>query len=427
MLKQNSLSQYFDQIFLFYIMLLPSLLIYTTMSEKTIQNVVIAFLFIFFVWNKQIVWTRQITVIWLLWVLYAAWTCFAGWLVSGEVHGLSFVRAALMLVFPVFIAWAQSVDFRLWLLRGFKLALSIGLFVSSYQVFIAHISRAKGDENSLIFAACISVFGLFVLHQSLLKKRFSGHWLVMTAIIIVLSGSQGVLFSFIMSVLVLAFFVPKKSAFFSIVVPAFVLVIIVVAVSGLLHKKNNNVFEKNIKSFDVYQSYLDDFLHNDFSTGEVTSLAADDNSDVQYHLKGKYKNSLGYRLVLLRGGWEVFKQHPLTGVGAKYDTLKVGQALGVGSDLAKFSHVHNAFLQDMVTGGIVKLLLLLLILVVPVVFFHVVKPRDMYSLVLVMTINFMLFGLTNVLFKELKIVIVYALVLVPLFSVSRKKPAPLNQ
>jgi len=420
MLKHHSLSQYFDKIFLLYIALLPSLLIYTTMSEKTIQNIVIVSLFVFFMWNRRIAWTRQIAAIWLLWVLYASWTCFAGWLVSGEVHGISFVKAALMLTFPVFIAWAQSVDFGLWLSRGFKFALLIGLFVSVYQVFVVHIHRANGDENALIFAACISVFGLFVLHQSLLKGGFSGHWFVVTAIIIVLSGSQGVLVSFVLSVLVLAFFVPRKSAFFSIVIPAFILIVIAVSVAGLLHK-NIYIFEKNIKSFDVYQSYLDDFLNNDFTIRDVTSLASDNNSEAQYHLKDKYKNSLGYRIVFLRGGWEVFKQHPFIGVGMKYDTLRVGQALGVGSDLAVYSHVHNAFLQDMVTGGFVKLLLLLLILVVPVVFISIECSKDLFSLALVMTINFMMFGLTNVLFKEVKIAILYALVLVSLYSVCRKR------
>jgi O-antigen ligase len=67
------------------------------------------------------------------------------------------------------------------------------------------------------------------------------------------------------------------------------------------------------------------------------------------------EGSLNYREVIWRAGWQVFKQHPITGVGARGFSETVSGHLVSGRNFA----AHNAYLSVLVDTGIIGLILFL--------------------------------------------------------------------
>jgi hypothetical protein len=410
-----------EKIAAWYLTFLPSLLIFTKLGERTYQDVVFAALIIFFLRNRRYTNAKAVWVIWSAWLFYAVWSLITDFIGSGAYHGGWFIRVELMLLFPVFVAYASQTDFAAWLLRGFKIALVSGTVVSFCQVVIFGNERAHGAENELVFAACISIYGLFVIHETLRRENeYAGIWVALTLSTIVLSGSRGVLISILGALLLLACCITRKQFLRSIVSPVLLLALIALPFAGRIPSRADFFLAHGCRQDDARRDFLRDFINKDFSTVRSpppAAASARQNGLPARTLREEYKTSCGYRLVLLRGGWEVFLQHPFLGVGSAHDTLRAGQALGIGSDLTLYSHVHNAFLQDMVAGGIIKLGALLAVLFLPLFCLYKEQKKKEFTLLLITTVNYIIFGFTNMLFQLTTINIINTLILVYIFTV----------
>lgn len=417
--KVNKIKQ---NIIAWYIVLLPSLLIFTNLGERTYQDVIFVSLIIYAIVKREYVFSKYITLIWLAWISYALWSCLTDYLGSGEFHAGWFIRAELIILLPIFLAWVRRSNYKDLLLKGFKLSLILGGIVSVSQVVVFGLARAHGQENPLVYAACLSIYGLFVVHESIIKQgQSAGIWVFLSMLAVALSGSRGVMFSFLCGLVVLAFFIPKKEIVKSLILP---LLLMTILCAGLFADKiipRINAVQNEIASIDNnnFNNLIDAFVTANFVDhlkGKEPKQDLKSAGDRVGTLKKEYKTSLGYRLAYLRGGWLVFLENPIFGVGSKNDTLRVGQALGVGTELTIYSHVHNAFLQDMVAGGVVKLLLLCLIIFLPIACLYFMKKKQGFSLLLVISTNCVVFGTTNMLFQLTTINIINTLILAYVFG-----------
>ena len=405
----------FEKVTSIYIILLPSLLIFTKLGERTYQDVVFISLIVYFVRKKEYFISKSVILVWASWILYELWGFFTDFLGSGEFSAGCFIRGELVFLLPVFLAWVARSDYIVWIVKGFKLALILGGVVSVFQVVVLGLSRAHGQENELVFASCLSIYGLFVIHETIVRHgKSAGIWVVLTLVPIVLSGSRGVVISLLFGLIALAFFIPKKEIVKSIILP---MVAVAVIASGVfadrIFQRVSSAQQELVSIDENLGNLFADFIAADFAeTGQIKKELPTKDNDHTGVLKEKYKTSIGYRLVFLRGGWKVFCEHPFFGVGNKFDTLRVGEALGIGSSLTLYSHVHNAFLQDLVAGGTLKLILLLLIIFTPIVILFFNKNNKEFSLLVVLGINYIVFGSTNMLFQLTTLNIINTLILV---------------
>ena len=140
----------------------------------------------------------------------------------------------------------------------------------------------------------------------------------------------------------------------------------------------------------------------------VQNRLADAKTDMAlYADRGNEDTSLGIRLQLWRASWELFKEHPLVGVGRENfsDGLDDLSARRIITPMAtSFSHSHNEILFNMAIQGVFGLLAILSIYFVPGYYFireirhpdGVVKTAAGMGLIL--CLGFFVFGLTDMMF-----------------------------
>lgn len=131
---------------------------------------------------------------------------------------------------------------------------------------------------------------------------------------------------------------------------------------------------------------------------------------VRDYSEGKIGNSAGVRFEMWRASWEVFKQHPLVGVGPGLYQTKI-QALaaekgGYDSSILGYSHPHSDYVFVMVTLGGLGLLALAALYLLPLIYFmrrllSDVDPVRWPALAgVVLIIGYAHFGLTEALFFQ---------------------------
>lgn len=142
---------------------------------------------------------------------------------------------------------------------------------------------------------------------------------------------------------------------------------------------------------DVVQTRLD------AAKTDMASYVAQENADT----------SLGIRLQLWRASWELFKEHPISGVGRAdfRSSLEEVSARNIISPLAtSFSHSHNEILFNMAILGVFGLLAILSIYFVPGYYFarNVRHPdrmvRTAAGMGLTLCLGFFVFGFTDMMF-----------------------------
>ncbi len=109
-----------------------------------------------------------------------------------------------------------------------------------------------------------------------------------------------------------------------------------------------------------------------------------------------------------QGAWVMFEEHPFTGVGrANYNkALRAMVARGdIDPAVENFQHAHSEMLHALATQGIPGLLALLCLYAAPLLFFNrqlnTQGPHRPYALAgLLMTLSYIDFGLTQVMFSH---------------------------
>lgn len=393
-----------DRAPLAYLVLVPSLMFLTNIGERVYQDVFFLGLLIWAVLRRQADWSPGVVAIWLAWVAYVLWATLTDYLGSGVLTTDWFRGAALLMLLPWLVAWASRGEARAAISVGFRLALVVATVTALVQVYLLDVPRAHGSENANIFALLMALYGVFVIHEALRSgSRWLPVWIVFAFIPLMLSGSRTALVAFgLVLVFLLAIHrqrLPPKKAILGL---AGVAILFGVVGFPQLAERVDALRENLSTKQEEPAELWSDFVEMDFVVRGEEGVV----------LKSEMKSSLGFRLVYWRTGWEVFKAHPWVGVGSEGDMVAAGEVIGVGDRLGqRHSHVHNTFLQHLVTGGVPKLLLLLIVLAMPIFLLRHRGNRDGAWLLVAITLVASLAGLTAVVFELHQFTFIYALVL----------------
>ncbi len=158
----------------------------------------------------------------------------------------------------------------------------------------------------------------------------------------------------------------------------------------------------------------------------VQSRIGQAGSDIQQYFDGGDRNtSVGIRLQLWEGAWELFKENPAFGVGLdRYpeavNQLEMRQV--ITPQAASQPHPHNDLLFYMATLGIFGLLAMLALYFVPAVYFLRAlrspdrETRTVAGMGLVLCLGYFVFGLTDVMFYWRVSYSFYVILLAVLFA-----------
>jgi hypothetical protein len=393
-----------------YISAVPSLLFLTNIGERAYQDAFFVVLFVYALVRGRADWSIPVLTIWGGWLAYLAWCVLTDSLGAGALFLDPLRTGLLMLLLPWLVGWARDDNFRRPLAIGFRVAVIVAAAVAAVQVLAFGAPRATGSENALVFATLVSIYGLFTVHEACVRERGRPMlWMLLTLIPVMLSGSRTVLvvLLFVFSLLLIRH---RRSVDFRVLFAGLAGAVLFLAVFAApqIGSRVTDVLDSVPTSEAGWHRFREDFVGMDFV--EPVAGQGESAGDLSHELKDSYKSSLGFRLVFWRTGWEVFLGHPLVGVGSTQDTLEVGRTLGLGTFFDdRFSHVHNTFLQQLVSGGLPKLVLLLAALVLPLV---CLRPGPAgREPMLFITAALALFGMTNIVLELTVVTFIYTLVI----------------
>ncbi|WP_410474317.1 O-antigen ligase family protein [Guyparkeria sp. TX1] len=408
------LRQFLAKVPFWYIVAVPSLLFLTNIGEKAYQDAFFIVLLGYAVVKGGADWSRPVLVIWVAWLAYLFWSTLTDSLGEGALVLDPLRTGLLMLLLPWLVGWARADNFSVPLRMGFRLALIVATAVALIQVLMLGHGRAAGSENALVFATLVAMYGLFVVHEGCVRGRgWPLLWMFLALIPVALSGSRAVLMALLMIFLVMLFYYRHAVNWRVLMLGGIGAVLFLSLVAGpQLSSRVTQAFESAPSSKEEWRTFRDEFLGMGFVNEETTSNGPQaENATV---LKDRYATSMGFRVVYWRTGWEVFLAHPVTGVGSTQEMLKIGGVLGMGAYFDdRHGHVHNMFLQHLVTGGVPKMLLLLAVLALPLVLLGAGAGRE---IILFMTAALMLFGMTNIVLELTVVTFIYTLVLAHLLA-----------
>ncbi|SUV95361.1 membrane protein resembling polysaccharide polymerases [Bordetella holmesii] len=141
--------------------------------------------------------------------------------------------------------------------------------------------------------------------------------------------------------------------------------------------------------------------------------------------------STGIRMQLWHASWLMFKEHPLVGVGAPNfrDELARFEQRGIVTPRVAidYGEPHNDYLAALACYGLIGLLSFLALYFVPaLVFLRRLRSTD--NLVregarigLLFTLGYAVFSLTEMMFRNMRSVPIYAITMVVLFALTREK------
>ncbi|MFA7523260.1 MAG: O-antigen ligase family protein [Halothiobacillaceae bacterium] len=397
-----------------YLVLVPSLLFLTNIGERAYQDVFFLVLLVYALVRGKADWSPAVVTIWGTWIAYIAWSTLTDSLGAGGFVYEPLQTADLILLLPWLVGWAREDNFRRPLGIGFRVALGVAGIVALYQVLVLGWPRASGSENALIFAALLSLYGIYVVYQTFGRERGQPLlWMVLTLLPITLSGSRAVIVATVIIFLLMSIRFRRVLDYRALVVGLIAVVLfsaaLVIFAGKELSSRVSDAIASTPTSQDELRVFAHDFIHMEFIR---QSPSNDQTKPPVLELKPQFATSIGNRLVYWRTGWTVFLSSPWLGVGSTQGMLAVGEALGMGRYFHdRHSHVHNTFLQHLVTGGIPKLVLLIAVLLLPIGVLARERRTREWRLLVYVTVALTLFGLTNLVLELTVVTFIYTLIL----------------
>lgn len=119
------------------------------------------------------------------------------------------------------------------------------------------------------------------------------------------------------------------------------------------------------------------------------------------------ESSVRTRFVLYEAGLRAFLDQPLAGYG-RQNAVKATKdhSNGAADEHFHFTHLHNGYLTDLVSSGVLGLLSLLAVLLAPLALFWNARPV-VFGGVLSVTLAYVLYGATNLLFYHDVVTLLY--------------------
>ncbi|MFL8061293.1 O-antigen ligase family protein [Xanthomonas vasicola] len=255
-------------------------------------------------------------------------------------HGLRDVgNRSRFLVLPWAALWAYALQPRqVWLWRGALAGVFAAMLIALLQVMNG-ADRAEGFTNAIVFA---DIALMLLVVAVFCRPDGNVRWLVSaavaTVVVVVLSGSRGVLLSLLATLGVLIWGAPWHSArarLLTFIGGAVLAVGVALSVPALTDQMR---------------------------LGELQS-------DLQRYEVGDTDSSAGARIERLHVAWDTVKAHPLTGVGVGRfdDAMHDLPACAANPALfrCQLGHAHNDLAEWAATQGVPGLLLLLAVYGVP--------------------------------------------------------------
>lgn len=266
----------------------------------------------------------------------------------------------------------------------------VGLgFIAMWQE-LHGINRVGGFTHPILYAqACLA---LFIVNFSFYLGRGDGRWVRLVTIFsmllslwaMYLSQSRGVWITFIVLLMFyMAFKAVKRPKKYSLIV------------------------------LGVISVLLFSFQYS----GILKTRVQDSIEDLEQAKSGQYDTSWGLRIVAWKSAWFGFLDYPFVGVGTNgFDELKKKQVeQGVVSPLIfhpALVHAHNQYMQSLVIRGVFGTVILLFFMTLP---FAISKNRRMLSPILLISISFAVYGLSDVPFEQQNTLYIYVLSLLMFF------------
>jgi O-antigen ligase len=154
-------------------------------------------------------------------------------------------------------------------------------------------------------------------------------------------------------------------------------------------------------------------------------------TDVQRYSEQDRDTSIGIRIQLWTAAWQMFKEHPIAGVGvANFRNELVNfshQGVVTEKVAQEFGEPHNDFIGAMAGYGILGLLSILALYFVPAVVFlkrlgnESAAIHSWAALGLLFTLGYAQFSLTEMMFRNMRSVPIYAMTLAVLYALSMPK------
>lgn len=311
---------------------------------------------------------------------------FAVFLVTALVNGWGELQTRyagkeirFLLLVPIYLMVRRYPDAGLWLLRGGVVAGFVFLGHAFYDVYVVGMYRAQGvySPNFLGPLAALFAVSTFVLWRIDGSRRWWRTVILLSAfaglLAVAYSASRGAFVGLIGMLLVWAGLTyPRRYL-------AFILVgIVCLALLGY--------FGSERVRWGV-----------DSAVSELESVAARSSAAPQTNAK---LGSVAARLEMWRASWMVFLEHPILGVGRGNYVEAAAEHVAEGDvhkEVMEHSHPHNAYLEVLVSKGIVGLAVFLALLFYPLVLFVRTRRRapETATLGCVFIAGFALFSFTD--------------------------------
>lgn len=328
--------------------------------------------------------------------------------VTQNFHLRVFDSPSRMALFPVLLWVALLVPYEK--LRFVRWAFVCGSFLATIKM--GAITDWGNERNFADFLSIIAfgemamLLGFFSLLSLAWKETKPVHWVSNTLKLV--AGAAG---------LSIAYMSQTRGAWISI--PGLLLI------SILVLKGSQRSLRHQLSWFLVATILLGGIFLSSHTVRDRLSLVKSDTAD---YVTGKSRDtSIGIRIQLWQGSWQLFTEHPVIGIGIdNFDNgMQELARLGVISEAAsKFPHSHNELLYNMTTLGLIGLIAILALYAVPLRYFAVrldrndKEARSIAGMGALLCFGFFSFGVVDVMFMWRPSDNFYALMMVLLFACS---------
>jgi O-antigen ligase len=325
--------------------------------------------------RRKIIINKKLILFSFLFVFYFATLLMSTILSPFDYSSLKGLFRILSILFAPFVGASVvfiKVDLKK-IVKCFKIATITASFVAIVQLLInGHFGRYSGMYNANTYGdimAMITIFSIVNIAQENKKDRILSIFSLIFGLTgIVLSGSRGSLFTFIIVFIIfaiLSFILNKKFRRYMITLSVMVGLIFALAMQVDYVKNRIQLIKTQVADWE----------------------------------KGYGKtSSIGLRLEMYSSGFEAFKKRPVFGYGYHYcidaSSKYASQDIKVQNALKKAWHLHNELLTTMVNGGIISLFSLLLLFIVPFVLFcKGLRENNIYKIGIILLLGYMIIGI----------------------------------
>ena len=314
--------------------------------------------------------------------------------------------ARFLLVIPIFLLLIRVRPFKGAVWYGFAMGAIIAGMVSLDQIWwhllFSPTSRASGSVNAIMFGDIALVLAIMNLANLgyFWEKR---HWLIALPLSAAVLGFTA------------SFLSGSRGGW--VAIPALIL---------LLWKTKQSIRAWQLFSITAIILIISFSAYYEPQTGVKTRIEEAYNQTALYFKDNTQENSISIRIELWKAGWEIFKEHPIFGVGVGNFAQAMDTLVEKGKIepyVKKLNQPHNEYFLALASRGLSGLLALSLLFLVPFrIFFIANKSRSlaMQSAGLagmVLVISFMCFGLTESIFDRALTITFYAFSLTTILSV----------